>query len=290
MSKARKTPNVYLVRGDEGSVARYLSKQVNIHGPVLDPVEAVRLAKSRFITGTMTILVSDPKVVKKIPLDQLNGTKHKILLVQGTDRSKEFRHFARKLEIVYCDPPQLYQHDLWQERITALANGVGIRVGDVEVSELFRLCGGDEAEIERALKVAFHAGCSPLDVVALTSAEGLIQIVDNLLRHQWMSVAQNLQALRDQGVNFYQIAAALITRTKRILRVRAQQDMQISEEMIKAVEGLPRFLAGNFLSEARMNTSDGLCNIIKTISGAQRMGDLGNDHLFAIAAGAVEGV
>jgi len=289
MSKVRKTPNVYLVRGDEGAVARYIAKQTNIYGPVESAVEVVRLAKTHFITGTITILVSDPKIVKKVPLDQLNGTKHKVVLVQGKDRSKEFRHFARKLEIVYCDPPQLYQLDAWQERITALANGVGIRVGDVEVSELFRLCGGDEAEIERALKVAFHAGCSPLDVVALTSAEGLIQIVDNLLRHQWLQVAQNLQALRDQGVNFFQIASALITRTKRILRVRAQQDMQISEEMIKAVEGLPRFLAGNFLSEARMNSSDGLCNIIKTISDALRMGELGNDHLFVIAAGAVEG-
>jgi len=286
---AKKIPNVLLIRGDARAVDRYLAKQIKIYGPVDDPVEVVRLAKSVFITGFITILVRDPKITKQIPLEQLNGTKHKILLVQEQDRSKEFRHFARKLEVVFTDSPPLYQYERWVERITKMANEIDLRVGDVEVGDLFRLCGGDEAEIERALRVAKHAGCSPVEVVVLSSAEGLVQIVDNLMRRQWHDVAHNLQVLRDQGVTFYQVAHALMTRAKRILRVRAQLDMKVSKEMIVAVEGLPRMLAGNFLSEASMNTTFDLCSIIKTVAKAMRDGELGNDRLFHIVALAAEG-
>lgn len=285
-----KVEHVTLVRGKPSSVAHYISRLPRRLGPIDDLSQFHKVIRQRFVDSTQaSILVEDEKVAGSLDPRTLKGLINQVYILQGERHGHVWRSLARRCQIVYCDPPPKYKESDWASLVSAEALAKGITLSGPEVRALIDRARGDLDEIRRCLTFASLAGIRPIQVLDLGGGDPL-EFLDQVLRHQYDKAAQNLHALMQEGFPQTHLFRMLDTRFTRILRIRGMLDMGVPAEFIIREERLSRMVAGNFLSEARMNSISLLRVILEAVEKAYRAAPFTLEYLFVLLAATHTGV
>lgn len=213
-------------------------------------------------------VVSNEKLLDSISDSLISKSFPGFLIIDQADKSGHcFRRVARKFpqHVVNCDPIWAYKKEELGVWIEGIAKEMGIKLTPEEVLYLISNLGDESLEIYRVLELAKLSRTSVVEIAAYGTSRALLDLVDSVARHNYDLAIRSTVFLMSQGYEFPTMAHALLTRLGLLLKINCCRKLDISDARIIIKYKLSRMVAGNILSEAKMNTCEELIRLMKAL-------------------------
>lgn len=202
-----------------------------------------------------------------------------LLVVDQKERSDAcYRRLARKFEVVSCDAILAYKVDDLVDWIYSVAGELGVAITYDDARLLLDNLGEESIEIVRVLELHKLSGVSIDSLVEYDTSKAMLEVLDFIARHKYNQAVKALIFLQQQGVEFMQVASALLTRFELFLKIKSCRMLRLPDEDIKMRLRLSRMIAGNVLSEASMNSFKWIIQFMKNLV-VNAMNPVGYDWL-----------
>lgn len=229
--------------------------------------------------GKALYYIDDQRLISDITDYLIYHAIHHLLVIDQRERSDAcYRRLARKFEVVPCDAILSYKTDDLIAWIYSIAGELGVAITYEESRLLLDNLGEESIEIVRVLELSKLSGVPVGKLVEYDTSKAMLEVIDFMARHKYDRAVKSLIFLQQQGVEFMQVSAALLTRYELLLKIKSCRMLRLPDADIIMRLRLSRMIAGNVLSEANMNSFKWIIQFMKNLV-VNAMSPVGYDWL-----------
>lgn len=251
--------SVTLLRGKDSYRRQQFWKGLSKQGFERSPFKGVysdliNILNTPHLFGNCVYVIEDQKLINDITDYLIHNSIHHPLVIDQKDRSEPcYRRLSRKFEVITCDPIWAYKQEDVINWIYEICKGMEISVTYPEAKLLLDNLGEESLEIVRVLELHKLSGADIITLVEFDTSKAMLEVIDSVARHNHDRAVKSLIFLQQQGIEFSQVASAILTRYELLLKIKCSRMLRASDEDVKKNLHLSRMIAGNVLTEANMN-------------------------------------